>query len=477
MQTAYFGRAFLLGTALILGGCGDCEAPDSPPNGDEASLRYLAQLEAAPYQIGIIRELGEYEVARFRAKATGDVYAIFGGKDEAGQVVEIQRMTRTDSAGVTTTVDYQPNGNRSFTGAKGIQLDVKREDGRWLAEFRDPDSGTSFRTVLPNPGVAAAPSGAGRPLNLALGQPSAANQIIANVTTSNCGSLADPLGQRVFVQFNDGLGALLGRYPAQRTGPGAYRAAVPDPDKQAGISFEFLKSALTAATEALDVVCKFDSANPMLLPTSCLYISEQMALTGIGAPLAVDFLALCDTAVVILKAACAIEEAINLPTPPAVSDSGAEVIKKTQNLLIDKLPNQIAMPTLRALAEGLPADTYGPPVELAPGDSAVSLALDLFRLSVGDIVLAPPAPAAPNQYTASAALQCLAPGTSAVIEVRGSDGYFNQQQQSFSSVTNAATISLVVPGADQAGIRDTLTLTVTPSDAPAVTRKAYLVFQ
>lgn len=45
-----------------------------------------------------------------------------------------------------------------------------------------------------------------------------------------------------------------------------------------------------------------------------------------------------------------------------------------------------------------------------PADTTVDLKLGLFRLSVGDIVLTPPAPAAPNQYTASVALQCVAPG-------------------------------------------------------------------
>lgn len=478
MRTMHIGRAIMLGAALALGGCGDCDAPAGPPPGEEENLAYLAQLEAAPYTIGVVRELGEYEIARFREKASGDTYAVFGAKDEAGLAVDIQRIKRTEAAGVTTTAEYQANGDRSFTRANGVRMDVRRQDnGKWLAEFRDPASGTSFRTTLDDPG-SAAPTATVQPAALtAAAAASTANQILANVTTTNCGTVGDPLGQRVFVQFNDGAGGFLGRYPAQRTGNGTYQAAVPNPDKQAGVSLAFLKSALSATASQLAIACKVDNANPMALPAACGAISQQMALTGIGAPIAAEFLAVCESAVAIFKATCAIQRAINLPTPPAVGDSGVPVINKTEQFLIDALPDQILAPTLRAVVEGQPADAYGTAVELRPGDTAVNLTLDLFRLAVGDIVLTPPAPAAHNQYTASAQLQCLAPGTNATLAVQGSDGYVNQQQQSYASVTNAATIALVVPGADTAGIRDTLTLTVTPPNAQAVTRTAYLVFQ
>jgi hypothetical protein len=482
MRIADFGRTIALAAAMLVGGCGgggsSSGGHEAPPAGDDpAALAYLAQLKAAPYEIGVVRELGEYQVARFRNKATGDAFAVYGSKNASGQVVDIQQIVRTDTSGNRTTVDYLADGGRSFANAGGAQLDVKRQaNGKWLAEFSDPRSGQSFRTTLPD--VAGGTAGSPAPAAAAqvAGIPSTANQIVATILTSNCGSAGDPLGQRVYVQFNDGIGAFLGSYPAQRTGPGTYVAAVPNPDRQAPVSIEFLKSSISALNEAFGTACTVDKAHPMAAAATCLYMGEQMALTGIGAPVAAQFLALCESAVVVLKATCAIKEAINLPAPPAIEDSGAEVIKQTESFLVDLIPDHVAAPTLRAYVSALPADIYGPAVALNAGVSEVSLRLDLFQLTVGDIVLAPSAPAARESYTASAGLQCLAPGASAVLRVVGSDGYTSQQQENYASVTNAATIRLLVPGADEAGIRDTLTLTVTPPNAPPVTRTAFLVF-
>ena len=488
MRSAGFCRAVVFGTVLLIGGCGGHDEPEPPSPSAQAAQAYLSQLGAASYDIGVVRELGDYEVARFRDKASGDAYAIYGSKDATGQAVEIQQMVRTDKAGVSTTVDYQANGDRSFTGANGVQLAVTRQqDGKWLAEFRDPASGASFKTNLPDTTASQVASaaatgtvtmqGGGAQVLAVAGPPSTANQIVANVRTSNCGTLADPLGQRVYVQFNSGTGAFLGRYPAARTGTGTYQALIPNPGREAGISIEFLTTALSAADTALGKICELDSASPMALPASCAYISAQMALTGIGAAVAGQFLAVCEAAVVVTKASCAIKNVIDLPVPPGIDDATAGLLPSLEGFLIDKLPQEILSPTLAALITALPTDVYGPQVAIPNWSSAVDLQLDLFRLNVGDIVLTPPSPSARNPYTASAPLQCLAPGSSATLQVQGSDGYVDQQQQAYDAVTNSATITLGVPGADQAGIRDTLTLTVTTPNAPDVVRTAYLVFQ
>jgi hypothetical protein len=482
---ADFGRTLALAAAMLVGGCGGGGGSSSssggpsglPAGDDQAALAYLAQLKAAPYEIGIVRELGEYQVARFRNKTTGDAFGVFGSKNVSGQVVDIQQIVRTDASGKRTTADYLPGGGRSFANANGVQLDVKRQaNGKWLAEFSDPRSGESFRTTLPDLAGGTAGSPAPAPAAQVVGTPSTANQIVARILTSNCGSTSDPVGQRVYVQFNDGLNGVLGSYPAQRTGPGAYVAAIPNPSLQAPVSIEFLKSSISALNEAFGTACTVDKAHPMAAAATCPYVGEQMALTGLGSPVAAEFLALCESAVVVLKSTCAMKEAINLPAPPTIENSGAEVIKQTESFLIDKIPDHVLAPTLQAYAAALPTDNYGPAVELTTGVNEVSLRLDLFQLSVGDIDLTPAAPGARESYTASASLQCLVPGARAVLKVVGSDGYTSQQQETYASVTNAATIRLVIPGADEAGIRDTLTVTVTPPNAPAVTRTAFLVF-
>jgi len=109
-----------------------------------------------------------------------------------------------------------------------------------------------------------------------------------------------------------------------------------------------------------------------------------------------------------------------------------------------------------------------------------AMRIDLGSMaSINNIDLSPSSPAAGQSYTATAYLNCLPVGTVLTIGVQGTDGYADGYQTtvSASDVNDPYVLSLQVPGAGSAGIKDVITVTLmTPSNVSS-TKSNYLIFQ
>ena len=477
MKIAPVVSVVLASASLLIAGCGGSHKPHSSP-ADKAALAFFAALKAGPYDIGLVKELGARQVARIRDRQSGEVFEIAGSKNAAGAVVELESLVRTDAVGQATTIDYLPGGDRAIASGD-TQIQLKRQSGgKWLLEFTDLKTQTTYSTTLPDPALPTPASGAiGAMPALLAGVASSANKLQVDVRTSNCGIPGEPATPGVFVELIDGNGTFIGSARANRTGPGIFRAEFADPAVHAPISMEFVKSSLENLNSALDAACQADAASPLSAPQSCAYVASGMAATGVGAPLAGQFLAACEAGVVGLKITCAVKGRINLPTPDAITASGGEVVKSIESILIDMIPDEIFSPQVVAYWSQLPTNVYGKPVAVPSPSGLVNVSLDLPGLSVGKIVLTPAAPVARTPYTASADFKCIPFDSSAELSVVGSDGYTDRVVRSFPETTPSAAISLLVPGADTAGIRDTLTLSVRPRVGSPFQSNAYLMFR
>lgn len=460
-------------------------APANPP----AVAAYLTTLADAG--VSIPREIGDDRALVITDPATQAVTTYRGPKDGEGRLTALGRVETVDAQGRVTTVDYLDGADRLVTVDDRTTLSLAASDGGgWVLEFTDKASGTSFRTNLPATASASAAPATARPGRATIlsatpvaaagsrpdRQPLAANaaQIPVTVTTRNCGQTADALGG-VRLTLNDGSGKFLGSYGTTRTGPGTYLGHIPDISQTTQRSLDTVKGAIETAAQVMSVACAADKASPLLATQACISVSAAMASTVIGAPVAAQFLAACEAAVVAGKLACAGYDKISLPVPDFVDPAAADILPSLDKILVKVLPDTLFNSTVVPYIEALPSNVYGASVAVT-GTGAITASVDQEALVVGDLVLDPSNPAAGVSYAASARLQCIPFDSSATLAVSGSDGYTGSASKSWDTSTPSDVMQLSVPGAGS-GVRDSLTLTVTPRVGSPVTRTAYLVFQ
>lgn len=468
--------ATLMLTMLFTGCGGSDDEEDDHSSANQAALAYLADVKNGPDEIKLIQELGADKAIDIRDKKTGERYEIFGSKDATGLIVDVQKTYYTDAGGVKTTVENDVDGAKIITRGDTQMIVTPQADGRTLVEITDGESGTSLKTTLIPPAVAQrSPQLLASTTTSVAGPPSSANKIIANISTKNCGVPGDVPG-RLRVYFNDSTGTFLSDQLATRVADGRYRVEIPNPANEAPLSMGFIKSSLEALNTALDAACKVDAANPLAAPASCVQIAAMLASTGIGALPAAKILAVCEAGVAALKASCMVKTKLpNLPVPEAIDASGAQLVKTIEEMVIDAIPDSIN-PTVSVKLDTLSPTSSGVTVPIPAASSTVDIEFKLDNLVVGEIVLTPNAPAAGTDYQASAALRCATNNSSARMEVIGTDGYADAIVENFTAPTNK-TLVLRVPGADEAGIRDTVTLTVRDAAGGITRKQAFLVFQ
>jgi len=472
--TVFLAAASLLPIALV--GCGGGKSSDTPkPDpATAAAITYLEGIKNGPDEIKLIRELGADKALEVRDKKTGEIYEIFGTKDSAGNIVEVQRATITNSTGARTTIENEAGGVKIVTLNDARMTLTPQGNGQTLVEILDGESNTDLKTtVSPPPTTNQTPTALPDIVTLA-GPASSSNKIIANISTSNCGTPGDAPA-RVIAYFNDSTGKFLSSHTAVKVGPGQYRAEIPNPNNEAPLSMGFIKSSLESLNTALDLACKADAASPLAAAYVCAQVAGAVASTGIGAIPAAKILAVCEAGVAAIKISCLVKGKIpNLPVPEAIEASGAELVKTLETLIIDAIPDEIT-PQVTVTLDTLPQTSFRVTAPVPAASSAVNIAFALTDLVVGDISLQPSAPLARTPYTASAELRCATNNSSAKMDVLGTDGYIDSISEIFTAPTNK-TLSLIVPGAE-AGIRDTITLNVTTATGGNITKKAYLVFQ
>lgn len=494
MRSYPFALLWILGSLVACGGGGSDDPAASPPpppqTNSPAVATYLSGIADAGVRIP--REIGDDRALIIEDATAGTVTTYKGQKDGAGALTALTRVEVADAQGMTTSVDYLDATNRLVTvDDKTTVAWTRSGEGEWVVEFVDKVSGTSFRTNMPSAtatGFVQASSAQQRRsralATIAATQPDASPsaataaatdaQIPVTVTTRNCGQTADALG-RVRLTLNDGTGKFLGSYGTVKTGPGTYVGHIPDVSKTTQKSLDTVKSAIETAAQAMSVACAADKASPLLATQACISVSAAIASTAIGAPVAAQFLAACEAAVVAGKLACAAYDKINLPVPDYIDPAAADILPSLDKILVKVLPDSILNSTVTPYIEALPANIRGASVNVT-GSGALAASIDQQSLIVGDLMLSPANPAAGVPYQARAQLQCIPFDSSARLTVTGTDGYTDSTSKTWATNTLSDTMQLTVPGA-AAGIRDSLSLTVMPRAGSPMTRSAFLVFQ
>lgn len=479
MKALKIGKRTAILFILLLGGCGGGGSSDGgDPNSvaNTAAATYLSNVQNGPDEIKLIQELGADKALEVRDKKTGEVYEVFGSKDVQGNIVEVQKTTHTDASGVKTIVENDGAGGKIVTRNDTRMTITPQSNGQTLVEIIDGESNINLKTTITPPAVAYQSSfSLASTTKVLAGTVSSTNKIIANISTKNCGVPGDAPA-RVVAYFNDSTGKFLSSHTATKVADGQYRAEIPNPTNEAPLSMGFIKSSLESLNTALDIACKADSASPFAAAYACAQVSAAVASTGIGVVPAAKILAVCEAGVVAIKASCVIKGKLpNLPVPEAIEASGAELVKSIEQLVIDAIPDNIN-PQISVTLDTIPARTSAAVAPIPAASATVNIELNLDDLVVGDIILSPSAPSAGTGYQASAALRCATNNSSAKMDVIGTDGYSDSITETFTAPTNK-TIVLQVPGADEAGISDTVTLTVTTASGGIIKKQAFLVFQ
>ncbi|MFM0380092.1 hypothetical protein PQQ72_24080 [Paraburkholderia strydomiana] len=414
-------------------------------------------------------------------RATGESATYVGQRNPDGSFTSIDEVVYQKS-GVKTRAVISDD-SREFISESGLRFKIsKSSTGVVVGEFQDPASGksviTNLSTLNGNPSAAQAVSKASNGAAPA----STIDKIPITVNTTQCGDVSSVGPVRVGVS----AGTYSSTYPAANIGNGIYLAYIPNFSKKTAVNLETVKTILTGVKTIINTIC---GQNPTFLlatgTVACVASSSAMAASGVAAPLAAAWISLCENAVAASLVYCELTNLAKIPLPSGTT-TGSDIptgagtaFSKVEDYFISKIPSDVNLATIQAYTDSVGAVSRSDTAEIPVNASAASLRLDDNFLKVSPISLVPSAPAARQPYVASADLTCMPAGAS-VISVVGSDGYRNSNQHTFTdSLTKKFTVTLTVPGAQNAGVQDNVSLTVTRvlGGLPPLTVSASLVFR
>lgn len=475
-------RSILIYTffAMLLFGCaGDDDGESSPSTPTPQQQSPATESVATPVDLNIkiTKEASENNALTLTRKSTGESVTYYAQRDDSGYMSQLQEILHSKD-GIKTRVVFSP-ATREFVSETGLRLKIyKTDSGTIVAEYSDPASGASLITNLSE--LMASPKNiladrAALASKKPLAEPPPST-IPVTVQTKKCGDVASIGAVRVGVK----AGTYSSTYTATSVGTGAYIAYVPNYSKQMAVSLTTAKEYLGKAKDAINEFCGTD---PVLLLTTgtaaCTMSAAAIASSTLlaGTPLAASWLSLCESGVAAAIAYCELMKFASVDTPTGVDlvNGPGAIISQAQDLFIDMIPDEINLAQIGATTDSLPP-VSSPLQDLSLSATSATLTLEDNSLSASSLAVAPSAPAEGQGYVASSDLTCIPQGTTSILSIQGTDGYSNATKQLFdSAITKAATVSLSVPGA-QTGVRDTLTLDVTPSVGKPIQRTTSLVF-
>jgi hypothetical protein len=292
------------------------------------------------------------------------------------------------------------------------------------------------------------------------------------IDVSKCGGIpadANAVFLNVYANYSGGPGKILPKIPAVHSATGLYFAAIPT-----GISTDYVVSSKDACLFALDAIqdIKEHKAAGVYTVLAKLLLDGSIAVT-VNSPVIPQSVPkyLQKFADILNKAQSATDKFA------AIKDNACDKVHMSSDDPFNygglKMQAEAQMQDdggtkLSALAENIPSDGPYPTLKVALGDAP----------TVNQVTLNPASPAVNQSYLATAQLMCLLLGTTVQIGVQGTDGYTNTYQAVVSAADNTDpyTITLHVPGAATAGIRDVVTVSLKTAAGKTATKSAYLVF-
>ena len=375
-------------------------------------------------------------------------------------------ITSDGTAQVNTTVDFVQASNNVALGlsslapiATTIQKtgSAPRGGGRITLQLGPPQTG-----AIKSSAMLGAQRDAG--ISALAGTVLAAQGVgTCTVRVTRC-ELPDDHGQEVYVNVMDsGSKKVLDRFPARKVSAGIYQATIPT-DLAPSIN---LKDVCGSVVDVIGHACtlqKTAGGGGAL----CIGISVAIAITGIGLLVAAQIEAACLLVTAQLTVAC---PSLNAAGPKLVDVlCNADVLNRTY-------VGDIALtPHVPCYATGF---CVGGATRSAPGQGPFpDLSINHgSETRIESYTLNPTSPSAKQGYVGTVAISCLPAGTTVTMSIVGTDNYQDETSITVPAAQLNGTFALSVPGAEESGIRDTMTVLVKRTDGKSITRTAWLVFR
>ncbi|GAB4051903.1 hypothetical protein [Spirosoma litoris] len=301
-----------------------------------------------------------------------------------------------------------------------------------------------------------------------------AGQSSIMVDVKKCGFPADA---EVWIRMykTDKLNQLVkvGRFPTVRTTKGIYSCFILSDDAASKIEINHQKLCKWAIQAG---IC---SASIELLSKglcTALAAAGTVESGGLAAPAFTAAVAACSKGVnFVLKkvAAAGCQKVIDGTIQPVTDFCNANFADVNERLWTGNL---------QFIAEAVgvgPKPIYSKLVDIDGQQAYPNLSIDLGGSpSVNYLILEPSKPLAKYTYVAQASLSCLPYGTVVTLSITGTDGYQDSTSTTVTSLLSDGTfgVKLIVPGAQEAGINDVVTLVANLPNGKQLRQTASLVF-
>lgn len=125
----------------------------------------------------------------------------------------------------------------------------------------------------------------------------------------------------------------------------------------------------------------------------------------------------------------------------------------------------------------MPNNIYGYPKDVKLGEPIEDMEITWGGTpNINSFTLSPSLPLHGQSYVAKAELYCIPSGSTVYMNIKGTDGYYNEKTIKISSTSYNYTATLNVPGA-ATGVKDVCNIIVTTSDGKKYSKTASLIFQ
>jgi len=405
-------------------------------------------------------------------RKSGLLAEVSGAKQADGTATSIQAVKLTDAAGkkVTVLADAK-NRPSAITGDNDNRLDITYTDDPNVffmqATLPNGDQSISridLRTLKAKAQGAAAktrvPMRSGQAHGWVSHEQSAGAATsgaeksggASNVFVERCGSPIDNATVTVQVIAGDTTLSL----PAPRSGSGVYTAAIPTtatppastpPDqmcnKFAGFADE--NCALVRFMDERDIV------------RACVFSSPDFGddpFDNASVRLTTGWLAECVRSLTMMQEAC--NGHAPAGTQSTLDQFLCENVNESLDRAVDVLADNVTIqPTAQLPGKGaFVLDAQNAPAFGPFPDFQFAFNEDV---SITSFTISPPDPAPKQSYVASASIDCAPASTGVTISVSGTDGFGTSTT---CGITGSGTCNLSVPGALEAGVRDTITVQV-----------------
>lgn len=272
---------------------------------------------------------------------------------------------------------------------------------------------------------------------------------------SSCMLYVDKCGvgqdAEAWIEVQKTTGEFIRRIVPEKLDDGVYAGMIPS-DLAPTLDVSKICSSLVDLLDGTCVVGSDLSLSSML----CVSVSSAIAMTAIGATVAPELLAACESASIALYVYC---HTLGF----SLGDGG----KGFLYLLISSYFSNLKIESnvkIVGVVNGLPYNFYSQPVIVSGEGPFPDLHVDLgSEHQIESLTTTPAAALVSNSYTAVAKTSCLKIGTTIKISVSGDDGYKDQNSYSVTGNTTESEIKLEIP-ATKKGVVDVCTVLVTLPD-------------